>query len=140
MANKTVRDVMRPLDVCVDPKMTLDQVSEHLAVHCLTGTPVLDEQKMLIGFVSEYDCLGQLLQSAYYSDNTAMVLDVMSKKNITADANLTLIDCGNKFSEEKVNVMAVLSAGKAVGVISRGDIMRELVHELDAYAISRKAN
>lgn len=140
MANKAVRDVMRTLDVCIKARMTLDQVSDHLAAHGLTGAPVLDDQSMLIGFVSEQDCLNQLLQSAYYSDNTAMAKDVMTKTNITTEASMTLIDCANRFSQEKVNVMAVMSGGKIVGVISRGDIMRELVVELDEYAISRKLN
>lgn len=140
MANKTVRDVMRSLDACINASMTLDQVSDHLAAHSLTGAPVIDGKKLLLGFVSEYDCLGQLLQSAYYSDNTAMAQDVMSRKNITTEASVTLIDCANQFNQEKVNVMAVLAAGKPVGVISRGDIMRELVVELDEYAISRKVN
>lgn len=131
MTNKTVRTIMQSTHMCLSPKMNLVLVSAHLSKHNLPGAPVIDENHNPIGYVSEYDCLEQLLQSTYYCDNTALAEDVMTKKLITTRPDLTLIDVASQMNENKVNAAPVIENGKVIGVISRGDIMRELVKELE---------
>lgn len=130
MTSKTVRTIMRPTTMCLSPEMNLMHVSDHLSKHNLPGAPVTDNNHNPVGFVSEYDCLEQLLQSTYYCDNTALAKDVMSTKLITTSAELTLIDVASQMNENKVNVAPVVENGKVIGLISRGDVMRELVNEL----------
>lgn len=131
MTNKTVRTIMQSTHMCLSPKMNLVLVSAHLSKHNLPGAPVIDENHNPIGYVSEYDCLEQLLQSTYYCDNTALAEDVMTKKLITTRPDLTLIDVASQMNENKVNAAPVIENSKVIGVISRGDIMRELVKELE---------
>ncbi|MGH1427268.1 MAG: CBS domain-containing protein [Arenicella sp.] len=130
MVNKTVRSIMRSTNICLNPKMSLDLVSDHLTENHLPGAPVIDENHNPIGFVSEYDCLKQLMQSTYYCDNTALAEDVMSTKLITTSPELALIDVASQMNDNKVNVAPVVEEGKIIGVISRGDVMRELVKDL----------
>jgi len=132
MTNKTVRAIMKSIHMCLKPKMDLMMVSDHLSKYNLSGAPVTDEAYNPIGFVSEYDCLEQLLQSTYYSVNTALAEDVMSTKLISTSPDLTLIDVASQMNNNKVNVAPVIENGKVIGVISRGDVMRELVKELAA--------
>lgn len=123
---------MRPAEaISLKLDMPLDKVSDHLTKHHLTGAPVVDEQSNLIGFVSEYDCLQQLMQSSYYCDNTSMAKDVMTTKLITTSPDLSLIDLASQMNNNKVNVTPVVENQKLVGVISRGDVMRELVKDLE---------
>ncbi len=131
MSNKTVRQIMQSTHFCLTPDMSLILVSEHLSKNHLPGAPVIDENHQPIGFVSEYDCLEQLMQSTYYCDNTALAADVMSTTLITTTPELTLIDVASQMNENKVNVAPVIENGKIIGVISRGDVMRELVKELE---------
>ena len=130
MANKTVRTIMRPTHMCLKPKMDLMMVSDHLSKHNLPGAPVTDENNNPVGYVSEYDCLEQLLQSTYYCDNTALAEDVMSTKLISTSPELTIIDVASQMNNNKVNVAPVIENGKVIGLISRGDVMRELVKEI----------
>ena len=130
MIKKTVRSIMRSTKICLSPKMSLNLVSDHLTKYRLPGAPVIDENRNPLGFVSEYDCLKQLMQSTYYRDNTVLAEDVMSKKLIGTSPDLTLIDVASEMNENKVNVAPVIENGKLIGVISRGDVMRELVKEL----------
>lgn len=130
MVNKTVRMIMRSTNICLSPKMSLDLVSDHLTKNQLPGAPVIDENQNPIGFVSEYDCLKQLMQSTYYCDNTALAEDVMSKKLISTTPDLALMDVASQMNENKVNVAPVIENGKIIGVISRSDVMRELVKDL----------
>ena len=110
--------------------MDLMMVSDHLSKHNLPGAPVTDENNNPVGYVSEYDCLEQLLQSTYYCDNTALAEDVMSTKLISTSPELTIIDVASQMNNNKVNVAPVIENGKVIGLISRGDVMRELVKEI----------
>ena len=129
------RNIMRPVSVCISPNLTLDKVSDHLSKHHLPGTPVIDESGKGIGYISEYDCLQQLMQSTYYCDNTSLAEDVMSKKLISTDPDISLIDLATRMNESKLNVIAIQEEGKLIGIISRGDIMRALVKDLAACAV-----
>jgi CBS domain-containing protein len=131
MSNKSASLIMRDPGVCLSPDLTLDKVSDHLTKHNLPGAPVVDAAKNLLGYVSEYDCLAKLMQSTYYCDNTLCAQDVMSTAEISTTAGISLIDLASKFNDNKVNVMPVVETSgtgkKVIGVISRGDVMRELV-------------
>lgn len=123
---------MRRPEVALRRLMTIDKVSDHLSKHHLPGAPVVNKSGELIGYISEYDCLQQLMQSSYYCDNTSLVEDVMSTKLIMSRPDIALIDLASTMNASKVNVMPIVEAGKLVGAVSRGDIMRALVKDMDA--------
>jgi len=131
MNAKTARDIMRSVNVALKREMSLDRVSDHLTNHGLPGAPVVNDNGELIGYVSEYDCLKALLQSSYYSDNSALVEDVMSTTPIMANPDLTTHDLAAQFNEHKVNVLPVVEDQKVIGVISRGDVMRALIKDIE---------
>ena len=135
MESRTARSIMRSLDVCLEPDWTLDKVSDHLTKHQVPGAPVVDEQGNAVGFVSEYDCLQQLMQANYYCDNTAMAKDVMSKELHSIAPDLQLMDVASAINQSKLNVIAVMEEGQLLGLITRGDTMRALVENLDVCAI-----
>ena len=105
MKNETAKDIMRSPEVALSRDMTLDKVSDHLTRHNLPGAPVVDANKKPIGYVSEYDCLQQLMQSSYYCDNTSLVEDVMSTKLIVSGPDIPIIDLASLMNNSKVNVM-----------------------------------
>ena len=131
MESKTARDIMRPTTVALRRKMSLDRVSDHLTTHGIPGAPVVNIEGELIGYVSEYDCLKALMQSSYYHENSDLVEDVMSTTPIMTTPDITIIDLAGQFNENKVNVMPVVENGKLVGAVSRGDIMRALIKDLE---------
>ena len=130
MSDKLVRDLMQATHACITPEMDLIHVSEHLSRYQLPGAPVIDKQHQALGFVSEYDCLEQLMQSSYYCDNTSLAKDVMSTSLITATPELKAINVASIMNDNKVNVLPVVENGKIIGVISRSMVMRELIKEL----------
>ena len=130
MKNETAKDIMRSPEVALSRDMTLDKVSDHLTRHNLPGAPVVDANKKPIGYVSEYDCLQQLMQSSYYCDNTSLVEDVMSTELIVSRPDIAVIDLASLMNTSKVNVMPIVEAGVLQGMVSRGDVMRALVREM----------
>ena len=135
MDSKTARNIMRRPEVALRRLMTIDKVSDHLTKHALPGAPVVNKAGELIGYVSEFDCLQHLMQSSYYCDNASLVEDVMSTKLIMSRPDIALIDLASTMNASKVNVMPIVEAGKLVGAVSRGDIMRELVKEMDDHKV-----
>ena len=133
MESLMVKTIMRPAEIAIKKGVTLDIVSDHLTQYALPGLPVVDDEGTLVGYVSEYDCLKQLMQSTYYCDNTSLVEDVMSTTLITGSAELSVLDIASKMNTDKVNVLPLVDArGKFVGCVSRGDVMRALVKELES--------
>lgn len=131
MANKTARDIMRSADIALKPGMSLDKVSDHLTKYNLPGAPVVDQSKKPIGYVSEFDCLQQLMQSSYYCDNASLVEDVMSTVLIVSRPDIAIIDLASLMNTSKVNVMPIVESGMLLGMVSRGDVMRALVRDMD---------
>ena len=131
MATQTAKDIMRSAEIALKPGMSLDKVSEHLTKHHLPGAPVVDENKKPVGYVSEYDCLQQLMQSSYYCDNASLVEDVMSTELIVSRPDIAIIDLASLMNNSKVNVMPIVESGKLQGLVSRGDVMRALVRDMD---------
>jgi CBS domain-containing protein len=130
MENKTARTIMRRPDVALRRLMTLDKVSDHLTKHQLPGAPVVNKLGELIGYVSEFDCLQQLMQSSYYRHSTALVEDVMSTKLIMSRPDIALIDLASTMNASRINVMPIVEDGRLIGAVARGDIMREMVKDL----------
>ena len=135
MDNITARNVMRRPDVALRRLMTIDKVSDHLTKHNLPGAPVVNKLGELIGYVSEYDCLKQLMQSSYYCDNASLVEDVMSTKLIMSRPDIALIDLASIMNSEKINVMPIVEDGKLIGAVSRGDVMRALVKDMELFKV-----
>jgi len=131
MAAQTAKEIMRPAEIALTPLMSLDKVSDHLTKHHLPGAPVVDDNMKPIGYVSEYDCLQQLMQSSYYCDNASLVEDVMSTSLIVSRPDIAIIDLASLMNTSKVNVMPIVESGKLLGLVSRGDVMRALVRDMD---------
>jgi len=132
----TARNVMRRPEVALRRLMTIDKVSDHLTKHSLPGAPVVNKLGELIGYVSEYDCLQQLMQSSYYCDNASLVEDVMNTKLIMSRPGIALIDLASIMNSKKVNVMPIVEEGKLIGAVCRGDVMRALVKDMESCKVA----
>lgn len=132
MDSKTARSIMRPAElVSLKPDVSLDKVSDHLSRLQLPGAPVVDNDGKLIGYVSEYDCVQQLMQSSYYCDNASLAEDVMSTKLIFSKPDIAVIDLASLMINNKVNVMPIVEGDKLIGAVARGDVMRALVIDME---------
>jgi predicted transcriptional regulator len=75
-----VSDHMNMRPVTFTSKMTVAEAVERLLQTKQTGGPVIDTNKKVIGFLSEQDCLKQMIESSYYREQVAQVQDVMQKE------------------------------------------------------------
>ncbi len=93
----------------------------------ISGTPVVDENKHLIGIISEGDCLSAVIKSSYHEETGGTVGDFMSHHVETIGPDDDIVDIAVKFQEKKIRRFPVIEDGDLIGQISQQDIMRAVL-------------
>ena len=92
----------------------------------ISGGPVLNERRELIGMLSERDCLKVLIQASYHNlpSEKGLVKAYMSGNPKTLDINTTVVEAANEFLNTFFRRFPVTDNGILKGQISRRDIMK----------------
>ncbi len=110
------------------PDDSIDHVIHVLTHQRISGAPVVDDDKNLVGMISEGDCLKEIIRGKY--NNTprmsGTVKDYMTREVITLDRDVTIFDAANRFLTLKIRRFPVMKEGKLVGQISVSDIIRAI--------------
>lgn len=93
----------------------------------IPGAPVVDDANVLVGFVSEQDCIREMLNDAFYCDESPSVTTVMSKDVMTASPETSILELAESMSKNLPKNYPVVENGKLVGLISRRLILRALI-------------
>lgn len=148
---KTVADVMTPNPVVVTPTASLQEAIQKLAENRISGLPVVSEAGKLVGVLSETDLMWQttgaplpayimLLDSVIYLKNPTRytqelhkalgqtVQEVMTDSGvITIAPQASLRDAAQLMHDKQVRRLPVVNGdGALVGILTRGDIVREM--------------
>lgn len=109
-------------------------VINSLLEHRITGAPVLNEKKEVVGLIDDKDCLHMLVDSAYHNQplSKATVESYMSNVMKTIPMDSDIVDVANIFLTTPFKRLLVLDEdGKLSGQISRRDIL-QAVHGVKA--------
>lgn len=117
----------------------LTKVVKTLLNNHVTGLPVVDENRQVLGFVSEQDCIHALLVSSYHCEGDPIVDDVMFRKPVTISPEMSVVDLAQNLGAGKPKVYPVVDHGKLIGIVTRTAILAELARtgcglELPKYA------
>ncbi len=124
MKEKTVSEVMTfPVVTILENKSLLDAIRLLLRFH-ISGLPVVNEQGSLSGVLSELDILNFALSG---NANVTTVAEVMSREVETFSADTSIEKAVNTFAQKRIRRVPVVSEGKVVGIVSRRDILREIL-------------
>lgn len=115
-----LRSVMTTDVVSVEAGVSLEQAAELLLHHRFTAMPVIDENRMLIGVVSEADLLRNPAGSRH---GARTVSGVMTKRAIALGAEATVGEARSLVADRGLRMVPVVEAGRLVGVISRSDLV-----------------
>jgi len=124
----TVEQAMTKNVIKVHTKNRMGELREILRVNRISGTPVVDEDK-LVGIVSIEDFIKCLADG----EIDAFVGDKMTRKVKTLYADEPLIHAVNKFNRYGFGRFLVIKRdnGKLVGIITKSDIIKTLLKELE---------
>jgi len=113
--------------ITVSPYSTMAEFMEVLRVNRISGTPVLEEGRM-IGIVSIED----LIKALAAGELNATVGEKMTPNPVTLYADEPLVHAVSKFSELRFGRFPVINrAGELVGIITQGDIARAMLRRLE---------
>lgn len=121
----TVSDVMTTQLVLFTPKQSIHEVMQSFIKYRISGGPVVDHKGILIGVISEADCMKEISDSRYFN---MPILDksvrhFMTEKVDTIESNMSIFDAAAKFSKSSRRRYPVLEKGRLVGQVSRKDIV-----------------
>ncbi|MBE0463065.1 MAG: CBS domain-containing protein [Halomonadaceae bacterium] len=126
-APHTVRDIMSRDCYRVSPSTSITNLAQGLALHRLPGAPVVDASDRLVGFISEQDVLGHVLDCLYHDHETPMVGELMRQEVLTTTPNKSITDLAQEMLGKKPKVYPVVEQLRLVGIVTRRDILIALL-------------
>jgi CBS domain-containing protein len=90
------------------------------------GALVVIEGEKLVGILSERDVARQLARTGVYDVNS-LVKDVMVTNVITKGLDATMGECMKVMTEKHIRHLPIIDKGKVVGMITIGDIVKEIM-------------
>ncbi|MFT6917823.1 MAG: CBS domain-containing protein [Cognaticolwellia sp.] len=85
----------------------------------VSGVCVINEKKVLVGVLSEMDCLAAILESTYNNIGSGLVSEYMTKENIVvAHPSDDIINVAQDMLLKKHRRRPVVEDGKLVGQVS----------------------
>jgi len=95
----------------------------------ISGAPVLNEKKEVVGLIDDKDCLRLLVDSVYHNEPIAntKVESYMTSVMKVIDVSANVVDAAKIFLETKYKRLLVINEeGKLIGQISRADILEAI--------------
>ncbi|WMS86494.1 CBS domain-containing protein [Pleionea litopenaei] len=122
----TTRDYMTSASIVLKPEQDILKAVETLLEYRLTGAPVVDEHREVIGFLSEKDCLHVVLSAIYNGNMGESVGDRMSHKVMSAHPDDSIADVAERFLKCNCRCFPVIEKNVLVGMISRANVLQAM--------------
>lgn len=126
-----VRDIMSRDCYRVTSNTSVTTLVKGLTLHRLPGAPVVDEHDCLIGFISEQDVLGKLLESAYLKDEPPLVKELMRNEVLSVTPTKSITDLAQEMMGTKPKVYPVVEQRRLVGIVTRHDVLHAILRMRD---------
>ncbi len=111
--------------VVFSPDTDLFQAIHQLLQRKISGAPVVNEEGVLVGMLSEVDCLRAILTLTYHEEEFGgKVAQYMSQDLCTIEYDADIIKVAETFIRNGMRRLPVVQRGKLVGQISRRDVLR----------------
>lgn len=119
-----LKNIMKKNVKTIRENATLPEVSKLLIKYKLSGVPVIDKNKNLVGFASERDIIGALASGDFLNTK---VKDIMNKKVIFLEDFTALEVVSQVFTQHPIRYLPVTRKRRLVGIISRKDVINKLL-------------
>ncbi|WP_158968874.1 CBS domain-containing protein [Paraglaciecola sp. L3A3] len=132
MESLQVSDYMNLRPVTFTHTLSVAEAVERLLQSKQTGGPVVDQKNKVIGFLSEQDCIVQMIESSYYREQVAQVKDIMKTEVISVKPYTSVIELAHKMMVEKPKVYPVVDDdGYLLGTINRSSLLHAIDLQLN---------
>lgn len=121
-----VRDFMHPVNHIFHIDTSVEEVVKTIAKNKIVGGPVIDVDKKLVGFITEQDCIKQMLNNTYYCDSHNVAGDIMRKNPLSVSPDYDVMRLAEDMTKKGPKIYPVVEAEKVVGLITRADVLKAL--------------
>lgn len=121
-----VRDYMSTNPVTVTPETEITQVVRILIEQDISGVIVVDETNIVVGVVTERDCITAATSADYYGEWGGPVGKYMSSPVEYVNPDDNLVDVADRMAKSTIRRYPVIDEGRLVGLLARRDVMRAL--------------
>ena len=141
------RDIMTKDVTTVPEDMTVEALGRVFIEKRISGAPVLNDQKKIVGIVTENDLVrknsrlhvptvvrifeafvplgrSERVEEEIRRISAATVSEICSRNVVTVGPDATLQDVSSLMSEKGIHLIPVLDADRIVGIIGKIDIIR----------------
>jgi CBS domain-containing protein len=119
---------MVPLNnmITFGPNQPIQEVIAKIIETKISGAPVVDENRHMVGIISEKDCLRVIVDQAYHNlpAESRKVSDYMTVKVQTLSPKTNVVEAAIEFLNSPVRRFPVVENGTLIGQVSRRDILR----------------
>jgi len=127
MITASIADCMSREFARIHPQMPVVQAASLLIQHDIVGGPVIDGDGLLLGWLSEQDCLRVAIQVAYYNQRVATVRDIMRSDVLSVTRDMDPMELAQQMLGDKPKHYPVVDTdGKVLGVVSRRHLLQQL--------------
>ena len=127
MKSLKVADYMNHRAVKLHVDMPVAEAVESLLLSKQTGGPVIDDDNKVVGFLSEQDCLSQMITSSYYREQVCRVGEIMQREVISVKGYHSVLELAQTMLREKPKVYPVIDDnGCLIGAINRSEVLNAI--------------
>jgi CBS domain-containing protein len=146
---KIASDIMTREVITVQPETTVQQLAQLFALHRISGAPVIDQEGLVVGIVTESDLIDQnkkvhiptvisILDSFFYLENPdkmeqemrkmagSTVADIFTSPAVTVEENTPIDEIATIMSEKNIHTLPVVEDGRLKGIIGKKDIIKTI--------------
>ena len=125
-----VADILRakgPNVHSIDPAATVYKAVRQMVDHNVGSLLVMKEEEIQ-GIITERDYLREIVLKGRTSRETP-VAQIMTRKMICVDPNVEIESCMGIMTEKRIRHLPVLDGGRLAGLISIGDVVKQLTKD-----------
>ena len=122
------KDIMTEHVICIHKDTPIYEAIDLMVTNSITGIPVIEDDSTLVGILSEQDVLR--LFDTYESEKNKTVNDFMTQPAIHFEQDESVFDICSCMIQNSIRRVPITSDNKVVGVISRSDILKQILNLL----------
>lgn len=110
--------------VTLSPETEVTRAVATLLRENVSGAPVVDAQRRLVGILTAKDCFRAVLHASYHQELGNTVATYMTATVETLEAGTGLVTAAERFLDSRARRFPVLRDGRLVGILTRMDVLR----------------
>ncbi len=134
MQSILVKDYMDHNPHAIPDSANVKEAVESMLRDNIIGAPVVDADRKLVGYVSEQDCIKDILNNTFFCDEPPSVKTVMSTEVLSVSPDTSIVEVASSMVAHRPKNYPVIQDGKLVGLINRAHVLRALLeNDKDCY-------